>query len=92
MTLPGSGGRHGDLFAGVPADVLRTDQVAERLHLTPATVRSLAAEGRIPAQKLGQEWRYFWPAVVRAIFEGSINGDGGHGGSTRHTHSATAHA
>jgi len=84
------GGHHFDLFAGVPADVLRTEQVADRLQLSPVTVRGLAAAGRIPATKVGQEWRYFWPAVVRSIFEGSIEVDGGNGGSTQQTRGITA--
>ena len=82
--------RQPDPFAGVPADVLRTEQVADRLQLSPVTVRGLAAAGRIPATKVGQEWRYFWPAVVRAIFEGSVEVDGGNEGSTQHAQGVTA--
>jgi excisionase family DNA binding protein len=67
-----------DPYAGIPAEVLCTDQVAERLQLGPVTVRALVADGRIPATKVGQEWRYYWPAVVRAIFERS-SVDGGTG-------------
>jgi len=88
--IPQASGRQLDMFVGVSADVLRTEQVADRLQLSPVTVRSLAAAGRIPATKVGQEWRYFWPAVVRAIFERSIEVDGGNGGSTQHRPGVTA--
>ena len=35
---------------------LTTTEVAERLHMTPATVRRMAREGRITASYVGRQW------------------------------------
>ncbi len=43
----------------VPEDeILTIDEVAEYLHLSPQTIYKWAQEKRIPAAKLGKEWRF----------------------------------
>ena len=37
--------------------VLRTDEVAKLLRVTPQTVSRLAKRGKIPAFKMGSDWR-----------------------------------
>lgn len=37
-------------------DLLTTVQVAERLHVTPETVRGMIADGRLRAVKPGRHW------------------------------------
>lgn len=38
--------------------IMTTEEAAEYLRLTPATVRKFAQSGEIPAAKLGREWRF----------------------------------
>lgn len=39
-------------------DILTLEEVAEYLRLTPQTIYKWAQEKRIPAVKLGKEWRF----------------------------------
>jgi excisionase family DNA binding protein len=39
-------------------EILTAKQVAEYLHIHPLTVHRYAREGRIPAFKLGTDWRF----------------------------------
>jgi excisionase family DNA binding protein len=39
-------------------EILTIDEVAEYLHLSPQTIYKWAQERRIPAAKLGKEWRF----------------------------------
>lgn len=39
-------------------DILTLEEVASYLRLTPQTIYKWAQEGRIPAAKLGKEWRF----------------------------------
>ena len=41
-----------------PNEILTIDEVAEYLRLTPQTIYKWAQERRIPAVKLGKEWRF----------------------------------
>lgn len=41
-----------------PNEILTIDEVAEYLRLTPQTIYKWAQEKRIPAVKLGKEWRF----------------------------------
>ena len=41
-----------------PNEILTIDEVAEYLRLTPQTISKWAQEKRIPAVKLGKEWRF----------------------------------
>lgn len=40
------------------SEILTIDEVAEYLRLTPQTIYKWAQEKRIPAVKLGKEWRF----------------------------------
>lgn len=48
--------------SGTPAEglpvLLTVDEVAAWLKMGPATVRSMAAAGKIPVSKVGREWRF----------------------------------
>ncbi|MCX5707683.1 MAG: helix-turn-helix domain-containing protein [Candidatus Omnitrophica bacterium] len=39
-------------------EILTTKQVAEYLHIHPLTVHRYAREGKIPAFKIGTDWRF----------------------------------
>ncbi len=39
-------------------EILTAKQVAEYLHIHPLTVHRYAREGRIPAFKIGTDWRF----------------------------------
>jgi excisionase family DNA binding protein len=41
-----------------PNEILTIDEVAGYLRLTPQTIYKWAQEKRIPAVKLGKEWRF----------------------------------
>lgn len=49
---------------------LTTREAAEELRLQPLTVARLAREGRIPARKIGNEWRF-----SRKALEAWLSGD-----------------
>lgn len=68
-----------DPFRSIPPEVLDTDQVAERLKVTPVTVRTRAKDGSLPGVMFGKEWRFWWPQVVIALFyngEDDANAEG----------------
>lgn len=48
-------------------DVLTLEQAAEYLQLCSKTVVKLATGGKIPAKRLGREWRFSRPALLRFI-------------------------
>lgn len=50
---------------------LTAEQVAERLHVTPATVRRMAVAGRIAASKVGRQWLITEDAVTEHLDEHS---------------------
>jgi excisionase family DNA binding protein len=39
-------------------EILTTKEVAEYLHIHPLTVHKYAREGKIPAFKIGTDWRF----------------------------------
>lgn len=39
-------------------DIMTLEEVAEYLRLKPQTIYTWAQEGRIPAAKLGNQWRF----------------------------------
>jgi len=45
--------------------VLNVEEAAELLRLSPYTVRELARTGKIPARKVGKEWRFSREALLR---------------------------
>ena len=48
---------------------LTVDDAARELHLTPDGVRRMAAEGRIPARKVGRRW-LFHPDMLDKYMRG----------------------
>jgi excisionase family DNA binding protein len=48
----------GNKLGLAPNEILTIDEVAEYLRLTPQTIYKWAQEKRIPAVKLGKEWRF----------------------------------
>lgn len=56
----------------IEAEVVTTAQLAELLQLTGETVRARIEDGSIPASKIGNQWRIYWPAI-RARLEAGEN-------------------
>lgn len=50
--------RHRSTRSGVDNDVMTVEEVAAYLRLQPQTIYKWAQEKRIPAVKLGKEWRF----------------------------------
>jgi excisionase family DNA binding protein len=46
-------------------DVLNSDEAAAFLGLSVFTVREFARQGKIPARKVGKEWRFSRPGLMR---------------------------
>jgi excisionase family DNA binding protein len=56
-------------------EILTLEEVAEYLRLTPQTIYKWAQERRIPAVKLGKEWRFRRSILDRWLDEQMV-GDG----------------
>jgi excisionase family DNA binding protein len=62
--------------SGVPDhEILTLEEVAAYLRLTPQTIYKWAQEKRIPAAKLGKEWR-FRRSVIDRWLDQQMLGDG----------------
>lgn len=48
-------------------EVLTTQQVADWLHMTTATVRELATKGKIPGGRFGNEWRFLHSEIDKML-------------------------
>ncbi|MGQ9498433.1 MAG: helix-turn-helix domain-containing protein [Desulfotomaculales bacterium] len=57
-------------------EVMNVEEVADLLRVTNQTVYKLVRSGRLPATKIGREWR-FSRAKILEILEGEATGDGG---------------
>ena len=63
-------------------EILTAKQVAEYLHIHPLTVHRYAREGRIPAFKIGTDWRFHRKYIEKWIEQKvSSNNDAGKQGS-----------
>jgi excisionase family DNA binding protein len=63
-------------------EILTTKQVAEYLHIHPLTVHRYAREGRIPAFKIGTDWRFHKKYIEKWIKQKvSSNNESGKQGS-----------
>jgi len=51
-------------------DALTPQQVAEFLQMSEHTILDLAAEGRIPAKKVGRQWRFSRARLIVWLSEG----------------------
>lgn len=56
-------------------DILTLEEVAEYLRLTPQTIYKWAQEKRIPAAKLGKEWRFRKSIIDRWLDEQILSDD-----------------
>jgi excisionase family DNA binding protein len=56
-----------------PNEILTIDEVADYLRLTPQTIYKWAQEKRIPAVKLGKEWR-FRRSIIDRWFDDQLLG------------------
>ena len=60
-------------MSGIPPEILTIDEVAAYLRLTPQTIYKWAQEKRIPAVKLGKEWRFRRSIIDRWFDEQLLN-------------------
>ena len=58
-------------------EILTLEEVAEYLRLTPQTIYKWAQERRIPAVKLGKEWRFRRSILDRWLDEQMVGDDSG---------------
>ena len=58
-------------------DILTLEEVAHYLRLTPQTIYRWAQERRIPAVKLGKEWRFRKSILDRWLDEQMLSEDSG---------------
>lgn len=54
----------------VVGDVLTADDAAQLLRVSAKTVKRMAGEGRLPAQRVGRAWRFSRVAVLQWLAEG----------------------
>ncbi|RKY31129.1 MAG: DNA-binding protein [Candidatus Omnitrophota bacterium] len=52
-------------------EIMTTKEVAEYLHIHPLTVNRYAREGKIPAFRIGTDWRFHKKHIERWIQEKS---------------------
>lgn len=62
---------------GLDNDILTIEEVATYLRLTPQTIYKWAQEKRIPAAKLGKEWRFRKSIIDRWLDEQILGPDSG---------------
>ena len=53
-------------------EIMTAKEVAEYLHIHPLTVHKYAREGKIPAFKIGTDWRFHKKYIERWIKEKSV--------------------
>ena len=58
-------------------EILTLEEVATYLRLTPQTIYKWAQEKRIPAAKLGKEWRFRKSIIDRWLDDQMLGGDSG---------------
>jgi len=58
-------------------EILTIEEVATYLRLTPQTIYKWAQEKRIPAAKLGKEWRFRKSIIDRWLDERILSSDSG---------------
>jgi excisionase family DNA binding protein len=57
-------GRH-EFFPNEVEEVLTIDEAADLLRSDAATVTAMAEDGKLPARKVGDEWRFTRSALLR---------------------------
>lgn len=48
-------------------EILTIEEAAQYLRLPVSTVYRLAQAGRIPAQKVGRQWRFYLPSLTQYV-------------------------
>jgi excisionase family DNA binding protein len=56
-------------------EVLTVEQAAELLQLPADRIRALARDGKIPAGKVGNHWRFSRRALLRLVGDESASGE-----------------
>ena len=56
-----------EVFMSRSSEILTAKQVADYLHIHPLTVHRYAREGKIPAFKIGTDWRFHKKYIERWI-------------------------
>lgn len=51
-------------------DVLTAAQLATKLQIGVVTIRRRATDGSIPATKIGNDFRFYWPTIKRRLETG----------------------
>jgi excisionase family DNA binding protein len=54
-------------FSPVGEEILTTREVADLLKLHPKTVNKLARSGRVPAYRIGRQWRFRKSEVLKLL-------------------------
>jgi excisionase family DNA binding protein len=54
-------------FSLVGEEILTTQEVADLLKLHPKTVNKLAKSGRVPAYRIGRQWRFRKSEVIKLL-------------------------
>jgi excisionase family DNA binding protein len=62
---------------GSEPEILTIEEVAQYLRLKPQTIYKWAQEKRIPAAKLGKEWRFRRSIIDRWLDTQMLGGDSG---------------
>ena len=65
--------------SGLDHEILTLEEVAHYLRLKPQTIYKWAQEGRIPAAKLGKEWRFRRSVIDRWLDHQLLGEDSGFG-------------
>jgi excisionase family DNA binding protein len=65
--------------AGADHEILTLEEVAHYLRLKPQTIYKWAQEKRIPAVKLGKEWRFRRSVIDRWLDDQLLGEDSGFG-------------
>jgi excisionase family DNA binding protein len=53
-------------------EILTTQEVADLLKLHPKTVNKLARCGRLPAYRIGRQWRFRKSEILKLVEKGGV--------------------
>ncbi|HSF59969.1 MAG TPA: helix-turn-helix domain-containing protein [Candidatus Binatia bacterium] len=56
----------------VGEEILTTQEVADLLKLHPKTVNKLARCGRLPAYRIGRQWRFRKSEILKLLEKGEV--------------------
>ena len=58
-------------IAAMDNDILDVEGAATLLGVSASTIYHLAQQGKIPATRIGREWRFAWQNLVQWVVNGS---------------------